>query len=246
MRYLALASDYDGTLAHDGVVDDATVRAVERLIHSGRKFILVTGRELPDLQSVFPRLDLCERVVAENGGLLYDPATREKRTLAQGPPPSFVEGLRERGVQGISVGEAIVATWHPYETQVMEAIRDSGLELQVIFNKEAVMVLPAGVNKMTGLCAALDELKLSPHNLAGVGDAENDHAFIESCECAVAVANAIPALKEEADWVTPSERGAGVVELIDKIIETDLSDLALRLRGQPILLGTADRLSFLR
>src|ERR1700722_2848136 len=73
MRYLAMASDYDGTLAHDGVVDDQTIRAIERLIHSGRKLILVTGRELPDLQSVFPRLDLCERVVAENGAVLYIP-----------------------------------------------------------------------------------------------------------------------------------------------------------------------------
>ena len=58
MRYLVLASDYDGTLATDGVVDDETVRAVERLVHSGRKLILVTGRELPDLESVFSRLDL--------------------------------------------------------------------------------------------------------------------------------------------------------------------------------------------
>jgi HAD superfamily hydrolase (TIGR01484 family) len=57
MRYLALATDYDGTLAHDGVVDDATIRALERLVHSGRKLILVTGRELPGLESVFPRQD---------------------------------------------------------------------------------------------------------------------------------------------------------------------------------------------
>jgi hypothetical protein len=239
MRYLALASDYDGTLAHDGVVDDSTVRAIERLIHSGRSFILVTGRELPDLQSVFPRLDLCEQVVAENGAVLYNPATREKRVLAEGPPPSFVENLQARGVAGISTGDAIVATWHPYETQVMEAIRDSGLELQVIFNKEAVMVLPSGVNKSTGLCAALKELKLSQHNLVGVGDAENDHAFLETCECSVAVANAIPALQEKADFVTHSERGAGVVELIDHIIENDLSGVAVH--GESILLGAADR-----
>ena len=61
---------------------------------------------------------------------------------------------------------------------MLEAIRDLGLELQVIFNKGAVMVLPSGVNKATGLDAALDELGLSPHNVVGVGDAENDHAFL--------------------------------------------------------------------
>src|ERR1700722_10494638 len=239
MRYLALASDYDGTLAHDGVVDDQTIRAIERLIHSGRKLILVPGLELPDLQSVFPRLDLCERVVAENGAVLYNPSTREKRTLADRPPQSFVDDLRARGVSGISFGEVIVATWHPFETQVMEAIRDSGLELQMIFNKDAVMVLPPGVNKMTGLCAALEELKLSPHNVAAVGDAENDHAFLESCECSVAVENAIASLKERADFVTQGSRGTGVVELIDKLIENDLSDLPA-LRGEPILIGTAN------
>jgi len=240
MRYLALASDYDGTLAHDGVVDDNTIRAIERLIHSGRKLILVTGRELPDLQSAFPRMDLCERVVAENGALLYNPATREKRTLAQRPPQSFLDTLRNRGVPNVSAGEVIVSTWHPFETQVMETIRDSGLELQIIFNKDAVMVLPPGVNKMTGLCAALAELKLSRHNIVGVGDAENDHAFLDSCECSVAVANAIPALKKKADFVTDGDRGAGVAELIDKIISSDLSELTDRLRGEPILLGQAD------
>lgn len=240
MRYLALASDYDGTLASDGVVDGGTIEAIERLIHSGRRLILVTGRELPDLQVAFPRLDLCERVVAENGALVYNPATREKRTLAQRPPQSFLDALRERGVPDVSVGEVIVATWKPHETQVMEAIRDSGLELQIIFNKGAVMILPPGVNKMTGLCAVLQELKLSPHNLAGVGDAENDHAFLESCECSVAVANAVPALKERADFVTRKERGAGVVELIDKIIENDLSELAAGLRGESILIGKVD------
>lgn len=239
MRYLALASDYDGTLAHDGVVDDVTIQALEHLVHSGRSLILVTGRELPDLQSVFPRLDLCERVVAENGALIYNPATREKRTLAERPPQSFVDDLAKRGVPGLSAGEVIVATWRPHETQMIEAIRDSGLALQIVFNKEAVMILPSGVNKMTGLCAVLDELKLSPHNVAAIGDAENDHAFLDSCECSVAVSNAIPALKEKADFVTQGARGAGVVELIGHIIENDLADWDQRRHGLDIVLGKA-------
>jgi phosphoglycolate phosphatase (TIGR01487 family) len=237
MRYLALASDYDGTLAQDGVVSDATVRAIERLLHSGRRFILVTGRELRDLRAVFPNLDLCQRVVAENGAVIYDPATRDMRVLASPPPQSFIDDLRRRGVESISVGDVIVATWRPYEKEVVEAIRDSGLELQVVFNKEAVMVLPSGINKMTGLRVGLQELGLSAHNVVAVGDAENDHAFIESCECAVAVGNAIPALKEKADFITQGERGQGVTELIEKIISSDLIDLSTSLRGTPVLLG---------
>jgi hydroxymethylpyrimidine pyrophosphatase-like HAD family hydrolase len=71
-------------------------------------------------------------------------------------------------------------------------------------------VLPAGVSKASGLEAALALLKLSPHNVVGIGDAENDHSFLRYCGCAVAVANALPLLKESADFVTDEPRGAGV------------------------------------
>ena len=223
MRYLALCCDYDGTIAHHGRVDEPTIAALERLRESGRKLVLVTGRELDQLQEVMPRLDLFARVVAENGALIYRPETREERLLDEAPPQSFVDKLVERGVGPISVGRVIVATWEPHENTVLKTIRDCGLELQVIFNKGAVMVLPAGINKATGLRAALAELNLSPHNAVAVGDAENDHAFFNICECAVAVANALPAVKEKADIVTFANHGAGVVQLIDEMLADDLA-----------------------
>ena len=177
MRYLALVCDYDGTLATDGQVDHATVAALDRLLASGRKLVLVTGRELPELLTIFPHAQLFERIVAENGALLYRPAGREEKVLATPPPERFVQELRARKVWPFSVGRVIVASWRPHEIAILEAIRDLGLELQVIFNKDAVMVLPAGVNKATGLSVALEEIGLSPHNAIGIGDAENDHAF---------------------------------------------------------------------
>jgi HAD superfamily hydrolase (TIGR01484 family) len=239
MRYLVLASDYDGTLAHDGRVDPNTLNAIERLRQSGRKFILVTGRELPDLKSVFPHLDLCDRIVAENGALVYNPATRECKRLAERPPDVFIQDLQRRGVKELSVGAVIVATWRPHEHQVIEAIRDSGLELQIIFNKDAVMILPAGVNKMTGLCAALDDMRLSRHNVVAIGDAENDNAFLDGCECSVAVANALPTLKQKATLVTVGARGAGVTELVERLLGNDLSDVDTSPRTS-ILVGTLD------
>src|SRR5262249_11536305 len=162
---------------------------------------------------------------AENGALLYQPGRNEARLLAPAPPDAFVQALRERGVAPMSVGRAIVATWHPHETAVLEGIRDQGLEMQGIFNKDAVMVLPSGVNKASGLAAALHEMGLSPHEVVAVGDAENDHAFLSLCECSVAVANALPSLQEHADWVTKGDHGAGVVELIDALVEDDLDRL---------------------
>lgn len=237
MRYLALCTDYDGTIATHGTVDEATIAALARLKASGRKLVMVTGREMSDLLSVFPRLDLFDRVVAENGGLLYYPQTQEHKPLADPPSPAFVAALQARGVGPISVGHTIVATWEPHEKTVLEVIRDQGLELQVIFNKGAVMILPSGVNKATGLKAALTELNLSVHNAVGVGDAENDHAFLSICECSVAVANALPAVKDRADFVTNATHGPGVTQLIEEMLADDLFSREPFLTRHHILLG---------
>jgi hypothetical protein len=240
MRYHVLAVDYDGTLAHHGRVDDATWAVLRQLHDSGRKAVLVTGRELDDVLALIPEPVLFARIVAENGALLYDPATRDPRPLAEPPPQRFVDELRARGVDRITTGRVIVASWEPHQHTILHAIRDLGLELQVIFNKGAVMVLPTGVNKATGLFAALAELGLSPHNAVGVGDAENDHALILACECGVAVANALPALKDNADLVMARDHGAGVAELVEQLIADDLAAAAPSLVRHYIELGAAD------
>jgi HAD superfamily hydrolase (TIGR01484 family) len=240
MRYHALAADYDGTLAHDGKIDPDTWTALRRLRESGRRLVMVTGRELDELLDLLEHPELFERIVAENGALVYHPDTKETRLIGAASPERFVAELKRRGVGPISVGRVIVATWEPHQDTVLHVIRDLGLELQVIFNKGAVMVLPAGVNKATGLSAALAELGLSPHNVVGVGDAENDHAFLTLCECAVAVANALPAVKETADVVTHRTRGAGVAELIEQLLADDLAAAAAKLARHHFLLGKRD------
>jgi HAD superfamily hydrolase (TIGR01484 family) len=224
MRYRVLATDYDGTLAHDGVVTDSTVAALDRFRASGRRLLMVTGRELDELKQVCHVLDRFDSVVAENGALLYSPATNETRLLCAPPNPQLVERLRAAGVEPFSVGHAIVATREPYEAVVLEIIKELGLELQVIFNKGAVMILPTGVNKATGLKAAAEEMALDCDMIVGVGDAENDHAFLELCGVGVAVANALPMLKAHADFVTTSARGDGVAELIDRMLANGLVD----------------------
>jgi hydroxymethylpyrimidine pyrophosphatase-like HAD family hydrolase len=239
MRYHALAADYDGTLAHHGQVDEATWASLEKLRETGRKLILVTGRELPELLELIPDPTVFDRIVAENGALVYDPEKKTEHPVAPGPPAEFVAELQKRGVDRISVGRVIVATWEPYQDTVLGVIRDLGLELQVIFNKGAVMVLPSGVNKASGLAEALVALGLSRHNVVAIGDAENDHALLQSAECGVAVANALDSLKTTADIVTDSDHGRGVSELVDCIVEDDLAKTATRLKRHYIRLGKA-------
>jgi hydroxymethylpyrimidine pyrophosphatase-like HAD family hydrolase len=215
---------------------------LERCAAAGRKLLLVTGRELDELIGIFPEIRVFDRVVAENGGLLYCPRTGARKPLGIAPPPEFVSELIRRGVDPLSVGSSIVATVTPHEKEVLDVIRDLGLELQVIFNKGAVMVLPAGVNKASGLAHALDDLKLSARNVAAIGDAENDHALLRSSEFGVAVANALPTLKRDADRSSELGHGAAVEELIDAMLADDLRAWTAGPYRRRVLLGQrADR-----
>jgi HAD superfamily hydrolase (TIGR01484 family) len=236
MRYLLLATDYDGTLASQGKVSEDIIASLKQLVSSGRKLVLVTGRHLPDLMTVFPQFDLFDGVVAENGALLYHPASREEKLLCEPPNSKFIKLLEERGAPA-SVGRGVVSTWEPHQDEVLKAIRELGLDLQVIFNKGAVMVLPSGVNKASGLQAVLTELGLSAHNVVGIGDAENDHAFLSKCECSIAVANALNTLKERADVPSKADHGDGVKEIIEQLLKNDLTEYDPRLARPAITLG---------
>jgi hypothetical protein len=103
------------------------------------------------------------------------------------------------------------------------------------------MVLPPGVNKASGLAPALDDLRLSPHNVVGIGDAENDQAFLRMCGCAAAVANALPSIKEQADIVTSGARGAGVREIAERLVADDLADLAVPVQRHRVTLAVDEQ-----
>jgi hydroxymethylpyrimidine pyrophosphatase-like HAD family hydrolase len=221
MRYRVLATDYDGTLAADGRVDEPTIDALRRARDAGIILLMVTGRELSDLFNTFEHPELFDRIVAENGAVLYDPATKAVETLAPAPPPTFLEMLARDSVP-LSVGHSIVATVEPHEHQVLAAIRDLGLEWHVIFNKGSVMALPADVTKATGLTPALEALGVSPVETVGIGDAENDQVFLRACGLSVAVDNALLSVKEMCDVVLTTARGAGVTELIERMLSGSL------------------------
>ncbi len=246
MRYHALACDYDGTLASGGRVARETASALRRLRASGRRLVMVTGRQIGDLLAVCPEVGLFDRVVAENGAVVYAPASGRWRALAEAPPPAFITALRRRGIEPLALGQVVVATERPHDIEAQQVIRDLGLDWRIIFNREAVMMLPARIDKAVGLAAALEELGVSAHNVVAVGDGENDDHLLSICECGVAVANAVPELKAHADLVTSAESGAGVVELIERLIAVDLAELAPRLARHDISFGTDDRGGALR
>lgn len=212
-----IATDFDGTLARSGIVDAETWQALERFRADGGRLVLVTGRELPELFEVCKRLDLFEWVVAENGAVLYDPASRTERVLASPPPEALVSLLRRKEVYPLSVGRSVIATLETHAETVYAALGALGLRNVVIKNKESIMILPHDISKESGLAVALEAMGCVWEETAGIGDGENDVGFLSRSGVSVALANAVSELKEIATVVTVEPSGAGVVEFLEML-----------------------------
>ncbi len=207
-----LVSDLDGTLTDGGPVAAALLEALDRARARGVAVILVTGRRLWQLDEDHPGLRRhMDSVVLENGAVLL--GAGGLRLLAPPVPRELTDALTRHGVTH-HTGEVVVDCDAGDAHRVLDALADTGLDHQMVRNRAALMVLPAGVTKATGLKQALAEFGLGGHNAVAVGDAENDLRLFDACEIAVAVANAAPVLRAQADVVLPAPAGEGVLELL--------------------------------
>src|SRR5260370_6437995 len=107
MRFVALATDDDGTLAHDGFVSPRAVQALRQFRSSGRRLLMVTGRTLESLLEAFPNAGEFDLIVAENGSTLFNPSTKTEKILVEAPSESFLDALRRRHVSPLDVGHVI-------------------------------------------------------------------------------------------------------------------------------------------
>ena len=208
----AIAFDYDGTLTETDRPDPEVLEAIREVRLLGRVVVLVTGRILSELRTVFPEVDEeFDAIVAENGAVLSD--AEGVHDLAEPVAPELVRSLVHRDIP-VRTGRVLLACDAEYAEQVLEDIARLELDAQVVRNRAALMVLPGGVTKGIGLTRALGNLGVSRHSTMAVGDAENDHHLLAVCELGVAVANAVDALKRRADLVLTEPNGAGIVELL--------------------------------
>jgi hydroxymethylpyrimidine pyrophosphatase-like HAD family hydrolase len=214
----AIACDFDGTSATGGRLAPEVAEALAAARAAGIAALLVTGRVLEELD--VPEHDLTgfDAVVAENGAVVWLP--RAGRTIQLGvPPPEHMLGeLRARGVP-FHAGAVVVGTWGRHVGDLLELIRRFGLDSQIVFNREAVMLLPGGVNKAAGVQRALEELGRSVRNLAAFGDAENDLPLLAIAELAVAPRGSVPAVLAAADDRITQPGAAGVAWYIRRLVE---------------------------
>ena len=151
--FLAVATDGDGTLVRGGRMAQPTVRAVHELRRSGRKFLLITGETISQLEK-FPHLRLFDCVVAENGAVLYWPRSRRRRNLARTPPKRLLQGLRAARYRAFRRGHSVISIKRGDARRLDRLLQELNLDWHVVTNRRAVMLLPAGVDKSSGLNCA--------------------------------------------------------------------------------------------
>ncbi len=213
-----LATDFDGTLTEDGKVAEETWNALWDAKSKGLTIILVTGRRLEALTALGPFDELCKAIVAENGAVVYLPDSEIILYPFGHLPAELLTPLQKMDIP-LELGSVIAATWVPHDIAVMDLLSKTRSPATIEYNKGAVMLLPPGATKGTGLLVALQELGYSSHNVVACGDGENDRSFFEQAEVSVAVANATPELKKVADVVLTETNGKGVRSLIKDLID---------------------------
>lgn len=233
--FRALATDFDGTLTHNGRTPNREVlAALARFRARGGLVLLVTGRILGELRADFAEVEsYVDGIVAENGCVFWSPAGI--RRLAEPVDPALTKALANRAVQ-VRSGLVILAGRAADRGAVLEEVHRLELDCQLVFNRSELMILPSGVSKGTGLFEVLGDLGVSRHSTMGVGDAENDRALLDTCEVGAAVADSVTSLASFADVVLAGGAGVGVVELIDHLLAQDAP--ALHSRRRRLRLGT--------
>ena len=206
--FRALACDYDGTLAAEDRMGEDTLSALGKAREAGLRLFLVTGRTFFELTRVCERLDLFDGVVAENGAVLYSPEDATICPLAPPVPAQLLAKLDRRGI-GYQRGRVIIWTARSDEAAVRAALAEAGVNLELVYNRAALMLLPAGISKGTGVQHLVRAFGLSFHDVLALGDSENDGALFEACGWAGCPANAVPEVMQRADWIFPGDDGAG-------------------------------------
>jgi hydroxymethylpyrimidine pyrophosphatase-like HAD family hydrolase len=213
MHRRILAFDFDGTLAADGSVPPALQKALASVRAAGFTLFLVTGRRHGSVELGLVG-DLFDGIVWENGAVLCHSGAREVFLPFGHLDAGLAEALKVAGVP-VERGSAILSTWRPHEEAVWRVLSAWGGDPVVVHNKDALMILPPGASKGSGLERLLGICGLSRRNLVSFGDAENDLPLLRLGELGVAVADAVPALQAVADLVTTQPGPDGVLEALE-------------------------------
>lgn len=79
-------------------------------------------------------------------------------------------------------------------------------------------LVPKGIDKAQSLAVLLKEIHMTKEEMIAVGDGFNDLSMIKYAGLGVAMQNAQPVVKENADFITLTNDEDGVAYVVEKFI----------------------------
>lgn len=235
--------DLDGILLKDMVMTPGGLSAVQSLLDEGWSVIYSSGKNYWFTVGGLSFSNLMRddtMVIAENGGVIFYPSTKETVTLsACGDDIATIRDIFANERCTLSKGlllhkETGAALWRePKETiftvypdkfntipalgeELRGIIAEQGLKLYVLEHCDAIDVLPQGQNKGAALDYLARKGQLDLKRTVAFGDGSNDVEMLEIVGMPLTVGNAKEMVKETVSsrggYVAQGVFGEGVLE----------------------------------
>jgi len=218
----ALFADFDRTVTGgDLVADEDCLSGIGELRKIGVHTSVVTGRKKSFMQDFMDaHKEVFDSVVCENGCIAYH-LGKWFQLSSCGYFDIVIKRFSEGGIE-FDHGECIISTEALSEEEAREML--SGISgLNAIANIDSVMILPAAVDKGTGVRWLQEKIDISIEETAGIGDGENDLVLREVCGYFGAPATAVEAVRAKADYIATMGYSKGTTEFVEHLMEKMVS-----------------------
>jgi HAD superfamily hydrolase (TIGR01484 family) len=244
--YKAIMLDVDGTLVTNEYAGKITPKVKQTILKANAKVKvgIASGRPLARVGFIFDELKLKVPCVVGGGTQVVDPRTREilweqpilkkdlaiiRKTLATVPYKVWVVDEVDEVLYNPKLklkkplnffmskileeeADRLIAVLSPLENLALTKV------VAYTPGYVSLQITHAKATKQHAIEKVAEILNLHQDQIIGVGDGHNDIPLFKACGFRVAMGDAVPTLKEHADYIAPTCLEDGVAHIFEKFI----------------------------
>jgi phosphoglycolate phosphatase (TIGR01487 family) len=217
----AVAVDVDGTITDSRRrLCCSAMESLRSAEEKGIPVIIVTGNILPVTKTLSIFIGTSGGLVAENGGVIESPQGRKILGDITKCQRAYEFLKTKYTLKKVDFSQERVSEIAFYRTLPVELIKDAlnDFDVKIYDTKFALHITDPAVDKGSALVRVSEDMSIRPEEVLAIGDSENDLEFLKVAGLKVAVANASPELKAQADYVTEKPYGDGVKEALERFL----------------------------